>query len=333
MVLLLITSAFAGYGDAVDGLPSPAERELHIWTNAVRVDPAAFINDYPCDFDSFQDFEKTPKMPLLWQFDLNDAARFHSDDMLETGNFSHSSSDGTSFGDRMERFYESGYVGENIAAGYSTPWSAQVEGWMCSSGHRENLMSTGYEELGTGVASTYYTQDFGTRGVDLSLNPIRMGATTPFNVLTEVTFLADFYDAFGNDPQRFDLILNGDPIPMALTYGSASQGVYSTELTIDAGPCYRYYFRAERSDGRVSTFPEDGAYGLGSCDYADAEAKWMPRNPDAIALPGDTGDLVDYDDGELRDWRRWPLGGCSHGGSSSLLWPLVLLPLAARRRR
>ena len=100
----------------------------------------------------------------------------------------------------MERFYESGFVGENIAWGYPSPWSAQVEGWMCSSGHRANLMSPDYEELGTGVTGVYYTQDFGSRGADLSAHPIRMGAHTPFEVLTQVTFLADYYDATGAAP-------------------------------------------------------------------------------------------------------------------------------------
>jgi hypothetical protein len=39
--------ARAGYGDVGDdGLPSAAERELHLWTNAARVDPAAFKADY-----------------------------------------------------------------------------------------------------------------------------------------------------------------------------------------------------------------------------------------------------------------------------------------------
>ena len=331
MLVLLAAAALAGYGDAVDGLPSPAERELHLWTNAVRVDPEAFIDDYPCSFDSFQDFEQTPKMPLLWHLGLNDAGRFHSDDMLATGNFSHSSSDGTSFGQRMERFYESSYVGENIAAGYPTPWSAQVEGWMCSSGHRANLMSPDYEELGTGVAGTYYTQDFGSRGANISANPIRMGAHTPFEVLTEVTFLADWFDVAGG-PTKFDVIVNGDPQPLELVYGSPDQGVYTTSLSIDAGPCYQYFFRAERTDGRVETFPEDGAYGLGSCDFADTVAKWLPRDPSLVGVPGDTGDLIDWDDGDLRDWRRWPLGGCTHGGGSAVFWPLVLLPLALRRR-
>ncbi len=145
MFLLLAASALAGYGDSRGGLPNPAERELHMWTNAVRMDPEAFRDDYPCDFDSFEEGEKTPKMPLLWNYDLTDAARFHSDDMRDSGDFSHSSSDGTSFGERLSRYYEGGFVGENIAWGYPSPWSAQIEGWMCSSGHRANIMTPNYE--------------------------------------------------------------------------------------------------------------------------------------------------------------------------------------------
>jgi len=44
MVWLIVASglALAGYGDPVDSYPHPWERSLHVWTNAVRVDPEAF---------------------------------------------------------------------------------------------------------------------------------------------------------------------------------------------------------------------------------------------------------------------------------------------------
>lgn len=44
------------------------------------------------------------------------------------------------------------YSGENIAAGYATP-AAVMDGWMGSSGHRANILSTGYVGVGIGYAT------------------------------------------------------------------------------------------------------------------------------------------------------------------------------------
>ncbi len=66
--ILMILPAMAGYGDVDEfGLPSWAERDVHIWTNAVRVDPEAFSADYEaggCSFDSFLPAEKVKLPPL-----------------------------------------------------------------------------------------------------------------------------------------------------------------------------------------------------------------------------------------------------------------------------
>ena len=60
MAVWLISLALAGYGDAIGGLPTHAEREMHLWSNLVRVDPLAFQDDYPCSFSSFTSTEQTP---------------------------------------------------------------------------------------------------------------------------------------------------------------------------------------------------------------------------------------------------------------------------------
>jgi uncharacterized protein YkwD len=59
-------------------------------------------------------------------------------------------------------------IGENIAAGYPTPESV-VAGWMASPGHRENILSAQFTEIGVGMANgggsygMYWTEEFGTR--------------------------------------------------------------------------------------------------------------------------------------------------------------------------
>ena len=56
-------------------------------------------------------------------------------------------------------------AGENIGEGYLTP-SAAVAGWMASPGHRANILSTNYTEIGTAMApgpkgTVFWVQVFG----------------------------------------------------------------------------------------------------------------------------------------------------------------------------
>lgn len=58
-------------------------------------------------------------------------------------------------------------VGENIAMGYTSP-EAVMQGWMDSSGHRANILRSGYTVIGVGVATNssgqkYWVQNFGMR--------------------------------------------------------------------------------------------------------------------------------------------------------------------------
>ena len=107
---------------------------------------------------------------------LDEAARYHSADLGQDNYFSHDTYDrsgGTlvfvcDTWTRIGKYY-SGATGENIAAGYGTP-QAVMTGWMNSSGHKANILSTYSWEIGVGYAtangSTYYsywTQDFGRR--------------------------------------------------------------------------------------------------------------------------------------------------------------------------
>jgi uncharacterized protein YkwD len=101
---------------------------------------------------------------------LVSVARAHSKDMAVHGYFDHSSQDGRSPFDRMRAAgYSGGLMGENIAAGQSTP-AAVMNAWMNSPGHRANILNCGYKVIGIGVAKVsgspyriYWTQDFGDR--------------------------------------------------------------------------------------------------------------------------------------------------------------------------
>jgi len=87
------------------------------------------------------------------------AADSHSTSMLAAGFFAHESANGTSFGDRLTRFYalRSGWtVAENLAMfGGAEPRAEEVvRMWLDSPPHRANLLSPSFKELGLGVRHT-----------------------------------------------------------------------------------------------------------------------------------------------------------------------------------
>ena len=90
--------------------------------------------------------------PLTLSDRLCELATLKAEDMAENHYFDHTSPTyGTPF-EMLKQFgvsYRS--AGENIAAGQSTPEEV-MNAWMNSSGHRANILSADYTELGVGVA-------------------------------------------------------------------------------------------------------------------------------------------------------------------------------------
>lgn len=86
---------------------------------------------------------------------LADAAKSHTQDMACNLFFSHTGSNGATVWDRIAAFgYAYTYAGENVAGGYATP-GAVVAGWMSSPGHRANILSDKFTEIGVGYAYTH----------------------------------------------------------------------------------------------------------------------------------------------------------------------------------
>lgn len=318
-----LAAAMAGYGDASDGHPSLDERELHVWTNAVRVEPEAFSEFYQrggCRFRDFEASEKTPKWPMALSRSLNAVARGHSEDMREHGTLSHTSSDGTSFGERVEAAYGGGAIGENVASGaYSSTFEVVAEGWMCSSGHRANIMAEGWEEFGAGVAGTYFTQNFGARGAQG--RAMNMGAHRPADPSGgDVTFLVDAVGA--EKAEQVRVLVNGVATEMELVFGTRRSGVYEAKVPYAEG-CQAYWFEAE-VDGATARFPEDGAYAYGDCKYDDEAAGWLS----AKTLGGKNSPLP-LDEQTEDDGR-----GCQQApGGPFAAAALALLTLRRRRSR
>lgn len=114
---------------------------------------------------------------------LSRAAGRHTRDMVRRRYFSHVSRSGTDISDRLHR---SGYlggrfswtVGENLAWGSGRRGTPRqiVRAWMHSPGHRRNMLSPRFREIGIGVRlgapvrisasspAATYTTTFGARG-------------------------------------------------------------------------------------------------------------------------------------------------------------------------
>ncbi len=100
--------------------------------------------------------------PLTSNWELSRIARYKSQDMRDNNYFSHTS---PTYGSPSTMIRSFGLhfraSGENIAMGYTTP-AAVVAGWMNSSGHRANILSASYTQIGVGyvAAGNYWTQMF-----------------------------------------------------------------------------------------------------------------------------------------------------------------------------
>ncbi|WLV24386.1 S-layer homology domain-containing protein [Aciduricibacillus chroicocephali] len=94
---------------------------------------------------------------------LNKTAYAKSKDMLDKDYFDHNSPTYGSPFDLMKKYGVKEYkaAGENIALGYQTPEEV-VDAWMKSTGHRKNILSKDYTQIGVGYEATggYWTQHF-----------------------------------------------------------------------------------------------------------------------------------------------------------------------------
>jgi len=112
-----------------------------------------------------QERSKVGLPPLKENWELSRVARYKSEDMIAKSYFSHTS---PTYGSPFQMMKDFGIsyqaAGENIAAGQRTP-AEVVEAWMNSEGHRKNILSPTYTEIGVGYVKGgsyghYWTQMF-----------------------------------------------------------------------------------------------------------------------------------------------------------------------------
>ncbi|SHI23507.1 spore coat assembly protein SafA/uncharacterized protein, YkwD family [Sporobacter termitidis DSM 10068] len=106
---------------------------------------------------------------LTANWELCRVARYKSQDMINKHYFDHTSPTYGSPFQMMESFgFRFSAAGENIAYGQTSPNQVMYDtkaGWMNSPGHRANILSASYTQIGVGVAKAangtyYWTQEF-----------------------------------------------------------------------------------------------------------------------------------------------------------------------------
>jgi len=308
-LLVLVTPSISqAYGEQEDGYPTMEELWVEVLTSSCRQDPDAY------GWSSY-----SPIGALWHHHGLNEVARNHSEDMAARDYFEHDSIDGTSWDTRISEYYGGSMIGENIAAGYAEPISV-LDGWLNSDGHRENIFTAAYQEIGIGVGyggsyGIYWTQDFGG-GPAADPHPVTGAAASEAG--GEVTVWAVLQTS--GDAPEVQLAVGETCAPMALIHGQADAGTYEASLPADGDTPWRVFVRLE--DGSEAVWPDQGA--------------WTSSEYDGDAI---TVDCLDADAGDDDDGGGLPIAaGCGanespfgpqNSASFALLGGLVLL---GRRR-
>ncbi len=140
--------------------------------------------------------------PLTLNQDLTSGSSVRAQEIIKT--FGHTRPDGSSCFTVLNGQYSS--TGENIAAG-QTSSSDVVTAWMNSSGHRANILNSGFTQLGVGYAQdslgtygNYWVQMFGGTSTDsITVTPNEMSrvpiTSTTGNLLVPATIVADPNDS------------------------------------------------------------------------------------------------------------------------------------------
>ncbi len=279
-------------GAPVDGYPSLFERQVIVYTNAVRMAPQQYRDKYMAGFvpdpSSILRTYNTVE-PVYYEPRLNRSARFHAEDMASNGCFQHDSCDGTPWSDRIWSYYpQARAIGENIAAGYATA-KGFVEGLLCDAsggqcaqdktsqaGHRTNIMSTGFASLGTGGASDtkgtgryYWVQDFASN--EPESKPPLVAGCHDFLAAGKTSFLLNYRDTGNQPPLSVQVVVDGIPYSMTLDLGTPAAGTYRLDMA-KAASCRQYYFQAVTASGQAWRYPGPGVFltdGEGTCsaDY------------------------------------------------------------------
>jgi uncharacterized protein YkwD len=145
---------------------------LHVALAAPEQAPSSAPNSVVVRVLDLTNAERTKvgAAPLTLSAELTVAAQSYSEVLASGSCFEHTCGPIPDFADRDAAAGYVGWtaIGENLAGGFKTP-EAAVAGWMASPGHRSNILSASFTEIGVGVAGgssrfgMCWTQEFGSR--------------------------------------------------------------------------------------------------------------------------------------------------------------------------
>lgn len=155
------------------------EEEVLEIMNAVRTNPQDFIKTYLTPYlkennltnnryakSLLSDLKKTNKMePLKMSVALSEVSKMHALDMGGLGEVGHSSSDGTSFAERVRsKAKAGGMIAENCDYGHESAldivMALLIDDGIESLGHRKNILEPKYQWVGIAI------EDHKTYGVN-----------------------------------------------------------------------------------------------------------------------------------------------------------------------
>lgn len=296
----------------VNGFPNWEERVLHQWINRARVEPAVDLAGCAnCSDAELAPGCYPPRPPIVWDYELSVAARFHSESMARQGFFSHNtpcalranlgdlypgSCDGseacacagagsTDPWSRASRFGASAFA-EIIAAGYQNPSSA-FYGWLyenaepdapCAhtsdNGHRWQILTqSGALGAGYGTGGSWGRYYTTDFGSGGAPSKVPSGVHYPREGDT-VEFWANWYDDAAPDDAR--VVVGAISHPMARARGTATNGAWRATVSGLGSGCHRYYFEFTDASGQPVRHPDRGTFGVGpaaTCaDWVDTAA-------------------------------------------------------------
>jgi len=295
-------SEFPQYGvpkEDVDSFPNYYERALLVWYNMVRMAPQSFKVKWmkPVTDSSISNVFNSSRYnntdSILWNLNLNKAARAHSVDRStcasNAGGSAHNDCNGTDASVRVSKFYPN-FEGEIFwdypawtfggnASDLIWPFFA-VSGWICDGalysngmfkncvadgtgdGHRMIIMQIG-KEIGCG---TEFVKNRVTTTCDVgserfySGRKIASGAHIfdPF-LSNSYRYLANYNDPTGGSLDNAQVIVDGLAISLTLESGSPNSGTYQSAVYPIGNGCKSYYFEFS-TNGTTERYPESGLF-------------------------------------------------------------------------
>ena len=156
-----------GVSELIKANPQIKNPSLIYVGQKINIPEAAPLASFENEVIRLVNIERTNRgiQALATNWQLSRVARYKSQDMVDKNYFSHTSPTYGSPFTMMQSFgLRFSAAGENIAYGQRTAQEV-VTAWMNSPGHRANILSKVYTQIGVGVAkksngTLYWTQEF-----------------------------------------------------------------------------------------------------------------------------------------------------------------------------